>query len=318
MDSSETKLVSVVIPCYNQARFLGDAIESVLGQSYENFEVIVVDDGSTDETREVAGRYARVECVSQENGGLAEARNAGLRASRGEYIVFLDADDRLMEKALEAGVESLESHPSCAFVYGRYKLIAADGSEIPSDERAVVETDHYIALLRGNPIGMHATVTYRRSVLESVGGFDARRKACEDYDLYLRITRNFSVKNHPAVVAEYRQHEANMSRDHKLMMETSLSVLRSQWKLVKRNQRETEAYKEGIKFWRDYCARGLIKQARRSLTAKNRNQAVRSLLALLRYHPREVLMRGSRKLTRKLAASSQALLSRFVHMHDKT
>src|SRR5215217_1494790 len=97
-------LISVIIPCYNQAKYLGEAIESVLGQTYRNFEIIVVDDGSTDDTVEVAGSYGEVECVEQENRGLAEARNAGVRASKGEYLVFLDADDRLLARAFEAGV----------------------------------------------------------------------------------------------------------------------------------------------------------------------------------------------------------------------
>src|ERR1044072_8114477 len=191
MDLSERKLVTVIIPCYNQGRYLGEAIESALGQSYKNVEVIVVDDGSTDNTLEVASRYERVESIRQDNRGLAEARNAGLRASRGEYIVFLDADDRLKENAIEAGVNSLESDPNYAFVYGKYSLIAADGSDMASEERAQVEADHYVALLRSNHIGMHATVTYRPSVLEFVGGFDTCRQACEDYDLYLRIASNF-------------------------------------------------------------------------------------------------------------------------------
>src|SRR5215213_3125487 len=101
-------LVSVVIPCYNQAHFLGEAIESVLAQSYPNFEIVVVDDGSTDDTSEVAGSYPKVRLVRQENQGLSGARNAGLARSEGEYVVFLDADDRLRPEALEAHLEHFE------------------------------------------------------------------------------------------------------------------------------------------------------------------------------------------------------------------
>src|SRR5215207_9860716 len=117
-------LVSVVIPCYNQAHFLGEAIESVLDQSYPNFEIIVVDDGSPDDTSEVAGRYPEVRLVRQENRGLAGARNAGLSYSEGEYVVFLDADDRLLPEALEAGLKCLKAHSECAFASGRYRFIA--------------------------------------------------------------------------------------------------------------------------------------------------------------------------------------------------
>src|SRR5918995_6791294 len=112
-------LVTVVIPCYNQAHFLGEAIESVLSQSYKRFEIVVVDDGSTDDTSEVATRYPRVRCIRQENRGLAGARNTGIRHCQGEYVVFLDADDRLLPEALEAGVREPGAHPEGAFVSGR-------------------------------------------------------------------------------------------------------------------------------------------------------------------------------------------------------
>src|SRR5215212_8886473 len=123
-------LVSVVIPCYNQAHFLGEAIESVLAQSHPNFEIIVVDDGSPDDTSEVAARYPGVRLVRQENQGLSGARNAGLARSEGEYVVFLDSDDRLLPEALEAHLEHLETRPECAFVSGYYKLMADDGSPL--------------------------------------------------------------------------------------------------------------------------------------------------------------------------------------------
>ena len=101
-------LVSVVIPCYNQAHFLGEAIESVLAQTYPHREIVVVDDGSPDNTREVASRYPGVRYVRQENQGLAAARNTGLRHSSGSYLVFLDADDRLLPEALEVGLRQLQ------------------------------------------------------------------------------------------------------------------------------------------------------------------------------------------------------------------
>src|SRR5918995_1252705 len=113
-------LVSVVIPCYNQAHFLVEAIESVLAQSYPRFEIVVVDDGSTDDTSEVAARYPGVRYVYQNNQGVSAARNSGLARSEGEYVVFLDADDRLLPEALEAGLRCLEARPECAFVSGYF------------------------------------------------------------------------------------------------------------------------------------------------------------------------------------------------------
>src|SRR5215212_207946 len=119
-------LVSVVIPCYNQAHFLGEAIESVLAQNHLRFEIVVVDDGSTDDTAEVAACYPGVRCVRQDNRGLSAARNNGLRHSEGEYVVFLDADDRLLPEALETGLKCFEAHPECAYVYGHFRVIARD------------------------------------------------------------------------------------------------------------------------------------------------------------------------------------------------
>src|SRR5436309_2384320 len=102
--------VSVIIPCYNQGHFLADAIERALEQSYRPLEVIVVDDGSSDESSEVARRFEGVRLMRQPNRGLSAARNAGLAASAGDYLVFVDADDRLLRDALQAGVNGLAGH----------------------------------------------------------------------------------------------------------------------------------------------------------------------------------------------------------------
>src|SRR5215217_8951250 len=118
--SLDTAHVSVIIPCYNQAHFLSEAIQSVLAQSYPHFEIIVVDDGSTDTTSQVASRYPEVRCIRQNNQGLSGARNSGFAQSKGSYLVFLDADDRLLPGALETGLECLKAHPECAFVSGRF------------------------------------------------------------------------------------------------------------------------------------------------------------------------------------------------------
>src|SRR5438046_8618551 len=115
----ESGLVSVIIPCHNQAHFLDEAIESVLTQTYPNHEIIVVDDGSTDNTATVAKCHSPLRYIYQENAGPSAARNTGVKESRGEYLVFLDADDRLLPEALEIGVGCLRQHPECAFEIGR-------------------------------------------------------------------------------------------------------------------------------------------------------------------------------------------------------
>ena len=314
MRAPEAPLISVVIPCYNQARFLGEAITSALDQNYSSLEVIVVDDGSEDDTAEVAGRYPQVRCIRQANRGLAAARNRGLEASRGEYVLFLDSDDRLAAGAVAVGAESLDSRPDCAFVSGHYSLIDAEGLPMPHRASPCAKDDHYRALLRGNYIGMPATVMYRRSVLEDVKGFDTSRRACEDYDLYLRIARRFPVHCHHHLVAEYRQHGGNMSRNYALMIESSLSVLRSQRMFVRGDEKLERAYREGIGFWQDYYARGLIRQVKNHLGLREWRNALSGSLAILRHHPQAFTRRVAPSLVRKIFKRALLLSSRFSFM----
>jgi glycosyltransferase involved in cell wall biosynthesis len=245
-------LVTVVIPCYNQARFLGEGIESALSQTYKNFEVVVVDDGSDDHTSEVAARYGRVRLVRQENKGLSAARNRGFAEGRGEYVVFLDADDRLLPDALEVGVGKLETHPNCAFVSGHCTLIAVDGSALQTPHQFHVRKAHYRALLRGNYIWNPASVIYRRTVLDSIGGFDTSVGPTADYDLYLRIAKDYPVYCHERVVVEARRHGANMSSDYERMLKYSLIVLESQWRYARGDGCDEEAYRQGINHYRKY------------------------------------------------------------------
>jgi glycosyltransferase involved in cell wall biosynthesis len=256
-------LVSVVIPCFNQAHFLADAVESVLVQTHTPTELIVVDDGSTDDTASVASRYPQARLLRQPNMGLAAARNSGLDASRGDYLAFLDADDRFMPGALTAGLDCLAQHPECAFAWGRYAIRNHRGDvwEPPNDPRD--RGDAFAALLRENHIAMHATVLYRRDPLKLIGGFDARLRACEDYDLYLRIARRFPIVRHENLVAEYRKHGNNMSADSSMMLSTVLQVLEAQRPHVDGHPLYSAAYANGVRFWkRFYGARSLGKIAR--------------------------------------------------------
>lgn len=277
-----TSLVSAVIPCFNQAHFLGEAIDSLLAQTYPDIEIIVVDDGSTDNTAEVASRNANVRLMRQQNSGLAAARNSGIRASRGEYLVFLDADDRLLPNAVEAGFNCLQEQPSSVFAWGRYRRLAPDGSAIVATRYTPLGHDPYAELLRGNHIAMHATVIYRRSILDSTGGFDVSLPACEDYDLYLRITRQHKIAYHDQVIAEYRRHETNMSCNSLLMLETALSVLRSQNPYLEANRNYRSAYRAGIRFWKEFYGLRAIRRIVSEMASGQSPQALedaRSLIA---------------------------------------
>ena len=280
-----SSVVSVVITCYNQAHFLREAIESILSQSYSNNEIIVVDDGSTDNTSQIAASYPTLRYIYQKNQGLSAARNTGLQKSRGDFVVFLDADDRLLPIALETGVECLHMGPDYAFASGHHSVIRMDGSLKPLPSKPCVVRDHYLELLRGNYIGMHATVMYRRSVFETVGLFDTSLKACEDYDLYLRITRKAPVYCHDKITAEYRHHDANMSRDRALMLKFSLKVLRSQRKYLV-NDEQREAFRIGTQFWRTMYGDRLIRDKRAFIAGNDWRHTIDGIPVLLRYYPR--------------------------------
>jgi glycosyltransferase involved in cell wall biosynthesis len=297
---TDRPLVSVIIPCYNQAHYLGETIESVLKQTHQSFEIIVVDDGSTDNTSEVASSYSQVKLLRQENQGRpAVGRNHGFRESTGEYVVFLDSDDRLVPDALEAGLKYLTDYPERAFVSGHARFIDAEGSSLPTEQRACVERDHYEALLNENYIWTPGTVMFRRSALERAGCFNPslKMKGSEDYDLYLRLARESPVYCHDRAVVEYRQHGSSLSRNSATMLKATLTVHRAQWPHVKGNKRYEEAYRKGRKFYQGYYGEWLVEKIRGHVRARSEwPQAYEGMKVLLRHHPALFFNQAYRKL----------------------
>lgn len=243
-------LVSVVIPSYNYRQWLGTAIESVIGQSYPHREIIVVDDGSTDGTDELCRQYEEVRYIRVERVGLSAARNIGVQMSKGEFLVFLDADDLLYPNALELNLYYFGYYPDAAFVSGGFDRIDGEGRLLDAPASTDRPGNNYTALLRGNYIGMEATVLYRRELFFRYF-FDPGLAACEDYDLNLRIARDLPVYGHSHKVAAYRMHERNMSRDPEWMSGMALNVLKRQERFI-RNEEERSCYEEGIVNWKQY------------------------------------------------------------------
>ncbi len=259
---NDVGLVTIVIPCYNHAHFLCEAIESVQNQTYRRHETVVVNDGSSDNTSEVAGKFPDVRLIVQKNMGLAAARNAGLEKSRGEFIVFLDADDRLLPNALEIALKAFEKHSDCAFVSGFCKFISADGRPLSylKQPRFDDESDHYAALLKNSYIWSPANVVYRRKIFERVAGFNADVNPAADYELYLRIARQFPVYQHGEIVAEYRKHNMSMSGNPGLMLKNVLQVLDWQKEVVKTNADYKKALRQGIKYYSYLYGKGIVYQ----------------------------------------------------------
>ena len=294
-------LVSVVIPCYQQAHFLCDAIESVLGQTYPHVELIVVDDGSSDNIVAVVNRYPGIRYLRQENQGLAAARNAGLRQTIGRYLVFLDSDDRLFPPALDAGLQCFRENPACGFVYGHCQHVAFDGTPMRGLSPSVVEGDFYLALLRGMPILAPGSVMYRREVFEDVGVFNVSLSPAADYQMYYNIARQFPVGCHGQKIVEYRKHVTSMTRDAVGQLQSNLAALRLQRPHVKKNRSKMEAYRAGIKFWKQQGGPGAVQQVRSLIEARQWKRAMIAIATLLRWCPSYLpLLMGDKPLTRRI------------------
>ena len=277
-------LVSAVIPCFNQAPLLAEAIESVISQSYRPVETIVVDDGSTDDTAEVASSYG-VRCIRQENRGVAEARNTGLRASTGDILLFLDADDVLAQNMVEVGLTCLSKHSDTAFVFGQPKLVGLRPGLAPPR----VDGDYYLRLLESNFIWMPGLVLYRRRVLEDVGSFDRRLGGAADYELYLRIARSFPIRFCPGMKGTYRRHTGSMSNESARMFRDTSTALRSQREYVSPDPEYREAYRRGLENLKRAYGRWAVVEASEQIGSGRLVAAASALWILLKYDPRGFL-----------------------------
>jgi glycosyltransferase involved in cell wall biosynthesis len=285
MDVRHPRLVSIVIPACNSGSFLHEAIQSVLSQTYQHTEIIVVDDGSSDNTAEVAASYPAVRLVRQQNQGVSAARNVGLRESNGDYLVFLDADDRLLPQALEIGVSCLNGQPECAFASGQVRLAAKDGSALTIPDASCIEKDHYLALLQYCYIWTPSAVMFRSSAIKLVGGFAMGLNGAADWDLYLRITRRSPVVSHGRLVVEYRVHQDSMSANPSLMLMECLAALRAQRICFNGNRDYEQAYRIGIKGVQKYYGEPLCERVKSHARASEWGDALHDVLVLLRYYP---------------------------------
>jgi glycosyltransferase involved in cell wall biosynthesis len=216
-------LISVVVPCHNAAQFIREAVDSVLAQSHSNLQIIVVDDGSTDDS---VGRIAdlrdRIEIVEQPNGGPAVARNAGLRAARGEFIAFLDADDTWHPRKLEVQARHAMGNSECGIVYSRWLdwRLDANGAWTPPpwpdenlDDTTIIEAESgwlYLQLLQDSVIHT-SNVFFRRDVILETGLFDTSLRKGQDLDYWLRASRLSQIHKLDATLSRYRIYDASLT-----------------------------------------------------------------------------------------------------------
>ncbi len=231
---SRAPLVSVVIPAYNCARFIGDALDSVFRQNYPALDVLVVDDGSTDETCDVVTGYgSAVTLIKQRNSGAAVARNEGLRRARGKYVALLDADDLWLPGKLRLQIEHLEHHADVAMCCTLWHLLYPDAAghyhieDVAAPESAPIDPKCtgwiYRELLLDCEVWT-STVVMRRELTERVGGFDVELRRGQDYDYWLRASRLTRIDRLAAPLALYRMQVAHDRKFPEINWE--LSVIR--------------------------------------------------------------------------------------------
>jgi glycosyltransferase involved in cell wall biosynthesis len=205
-------VVSVIIPTFNREKFVGKAIQSVLVQSFPDFEIIIVDDGSTDGTTEVVKSFSadRLQYIYQPNHGRSNARNHALRLARGRYIAFLDSDDLYLPGKLELQVNYLDCHPDVGMVYTSAYCIDESGNQLEYQYEAKTSGRIYRDIAFFVPVTITLpTVMVRREVFDKVGNFDESMERFEDTDMWRRIAKTYLVGAIPTPTCYLRTHHGN-------------------------------------------------------------------------------------------------------------
>jgi len=207
--------VSVLLPVYNGVEFLGAAIESILNQSFADFELIIIDDGSTDNSQDVLDQLhnEKIRLYHQQNRGLAVTLNRGIALSRGKFIARQDQDDRSLPDRLANQVTFLNNHEDCALVGTWSEIWRGDKKTERLHRNPIDNTTLKFELLFNNPF-VHSSVMLRKEALTLVGGYssDPLRQPPEDYELWSRIARHYNVANIPEILHVYREVPKSMSR----------------------------------------------------------------------------------------------------------
>jgi hypothetical protein len=208
-------MVSVVMSVFNGERFLCGAVESILGQSFRDFEFVIIDDGSTDRSRSILDSFqnadVRVKIHHREHRGLIESLNQGCRLAQGKYIARMDADDIASEDRLMSQVDFMEAHPQVGVLGAAVEWINATGKSLVIQRRPTGDADIKAALRDRCCVLWHPTVLFRKEVFAWAGGYRSVAVDAEDYDLWLRAADHFQFANLEQVVLKYRIHPSQVS-----------------------------------------------------------------------------------------------------------
>lgn len=245
--------ISVIIPTYNYGKFLPETLDSVLNQTYQDFEIIVVDDGSTDNTAKIAHDYIKkypdkIRYLFQKNQGCGAACNRGIRESAGNYIALLGADDIWYPEKLELQIHYLKEHPDMSMVFTEFEYIDSNGRTLGfSDRRKKIPIDgmilkYYIK----HPLILPSSVLIKRQVFDRVGLFD-ETTYCEDADMFFRITKFFQVGLIEKSLLKYRRHNMNFTSDQTKQIKRNEDILKVYKKFLNEEREFAKENKEAVK-----------------------------------------------------------------------
>jgi glycosyltransferase involved in cell wall biosynthesis len=231
----DSRNVSVVMSVFNGHAFLEEAVESILSQTYRDYEFVIVDDGSTDKTPEILAAYAsrdeRVRVLHHENKGRAASLNIGIGLAKGKYIARMDADDVALPHRLEEQVEFMERHPEVGMLGGAFELISTRGRVLKTVRFPSEDSEIRSVILTYNPI-CHPTVVMRKDVAMASGGYRKALLDADDYDLWLRISERSQLANLEKCVLRYRIHSRQVSIQN--MRHQKMSVLAARGAALRR------------------------------------------------------------------------------------
>lgn len=226
--------VSVVIPAYNAMTYLPDTLNSVLQQTFSDFEVLIIDDGSTDHIQAWVAQNItdpRVRLIAQANQGLSAARNTGIANAQGEYVAFLDADDLWEPTKLEVQVRYLDNNSAVGLVYNWIAVIDAQGKPTGKVWRGDIEGDVLEEVLQRNIIDC-PSVLVRRKCFDDVGVFDRTLRSVEDWDMWIRIATRYNFGVTREALVYYRQHTSNMSKNWRVMEQAFHQVIEKSFESI--------------------------------------------------------------------------------------
>ncbi len=271
--------VSIIIPAYNHAAYLGAAIESVLQQHYTAYEIIVVDDGSQDQTPAVVAHFAdRVQYIRQTNQGVSAARNRGIAAAKGELIALLDADDLYEPTFLSTLVALLDANPAADGVYCRCQTVDEANQPLPQQIGKVVAAHElYSVLLQGGFFPPLCMLVYR-ACYTTAGRFDQAFQGSADWDMWLRLAKQFTIVGTTAVLARYRLVAQSMSSNPRHMLQDQLGVLTKQVGAL-------TAATPGTVAMRQAYARVYLRTATEYLQRQQVGEAYQAICAAIRCEP---------------------------------